>query len=348
MNLLVSEDNKMDKYQKFKNFLLIFTLIVFVLIVQVPAITEAEKGNQSIERNVNSNLTDVYENIFIPDKKIMINVTDIELEISPGEKVKTWAFNNTVPGPPLRFTEDEKVTIEFVNNSTFPHTLHFHGIHDDKNDGVFPVISPGQSYLYNITAEPAGALMYHCHTMPVSDHIRMGMYGIMVVDPKEPLPPAKEYYMIFSEFSTDENDLTKFIADAYPINGYSFQYMNNPLELNQTDLLRLYVINMGSTIPTPLHLHSTIFKVYPSGLLSNQPFDAQTIPIATGDGAIIEAKWKYPGTYLFHSHGIQEEKGNMGKIIIHENNNENTIDMEDSISMFNWQYELQKKLQIEK
>ena len=184
MNLLVSEDNKMNKYQKFKNFLLIFTLIAFVLIVQVPAITEAEKDNQSIERNVNSNLTDVYENIFIPDKKLMINVTDIELEISPGEKVKTWAFNNTVPGPPLRFTEGEKITIEFVNNSTFPHTLHFHGIHDDKNDGVFPVISPGQSYLYNITAEPAGALMYHCHTMPVSDHIRMGMYGIMVVDPK--------------------------------------------------------------------------------------------------------------------------------------------------------------------
>ena len=336
----------MNHDQLFKNSLIgSFILVSFILIIQFPITLYAE-DNQTINNIVNNSLTDdKEENIFIADKKLVMNVTDIELEISPGQKVKTWAFNNTVPGPPLRFTEDEKVTIEFVNNSTFPHTLHFHGIHDEKNDGVLPVISPGQSYLYNITAEPAGALMYHCHTMPVSDHIRMGMYGIMVVDPKEPLPPAKEYYMVFSEFSHDETDLTKFIADSYPINGYSFQYMNNPLEINQTDLLRLYVINMGSTIPAPLHLHSTIFEVYPSGLLSNQPYNAQTVPIATGDAVILEAKWKYPGTYLFHSHGVQEEKGNMGKIIIHENDNNNFPALKNSISMFDWQYDLQKKLQ---
>ncbi|MGD1837762.1 MAG: multicopper oxidase domain-containing protein [Nitrososphaeraceae archaeon] len=340
----------MNKIQKFKNSLFVSFILVafFMLIIQFPIVLKAQDDNQTINNLANDNLTDdKEENIFIADKKLVMNVTDIELEIAPGQKVKTWAFNNTVPGPPLRFTEAEKVTIEFVNNSTFPHTLHFHGIHDEKNDGVLPVISPGQSYLYNITAEPAGTLMYHCHTMPVSDHIRMGMYGIMVVDPKEPLPPAKEYYMVISEFSHDENDLTKFIADSYPINGYSFQYMNNPLEINQTDLLRLYVINMGSTIPTPLHLHSTIFQVYPSGLLSNQPYNAQTIPIATGDAVIIEAKWKYPGTYLFHSHGVQEEKGNMGKIIIHEDN-DITEGITDSISMFDWQYDLQRKLQTEK
>jgi nitrite reductase (NO-forming) len=349
----------MSKFRKIlKNSLLVSFILVaftFTMVQPTPKIDGQQQQQEVGEKEKNNAISAVENNdsideettAFIPDRKIMMNVTDLELEIGPGEKVKTWAFNNTVPGPPLRFIEDEKVQIEFRNNSTFPHTLHFHGIHDDKNDGVLPVIMPGQSYLYNITAEPTGTLMYHCHTMPVSDHIRMGMYGIMVVDPKEPLPPAKEYYMVFSEFSTDENNLTKFIADVYPINGYSYQYMSNPIEFNQTDLLRIYAINVGSTIPAPLHLHSTIFKVYPSGLLSNQPYDAQTIPISPGDATIIEAKWKYPGTYMFHSHGIQEEKGNMGVIEVLDNK-DNPDTLTESISMFDWQYDLQKKLQTKK
>ena len=32
------------------------------------------------------------------------------------------------------------------------------------------------------------------------------------------------------------------------------------------------------------------------------------------DASIVEAKWKYPGNYFVHTHGIPEEKGNMGQI----------------------------------
>jgi nitrite reductase (NO-forming) len=72
--------------------------------------------------------------------------------------------------------------------------------------------------------------------------------------------------------------------------------------------------------------------------------------VGPGDATIIEAQWEYPGTYLFHSHGIQEEHGNMGLIMVAENcehNNQSTADNETgrSISMFDWQYELQQKLQ---
>ncbi|MGZ5511528.1 MAG: multicopper oxidase domain-containing protein, partial [Nitrososphaeraceae archaeon] len=207
-----------------------------------------------------------------------------------------------------------------------------------------PVIMSNESYTYNITAEPAGALMYHCHVPPVSEHIRMGMYGALIIDPKDkPLKPAKEYYMVMSEFSTDEKNVTKFLADYYPINGYSYQYMSHPIEINQGDTLRLYLINMGITIISPFHLHSTIFDVYPSGLLSNQPYQAQTIAVAPGDAAIVEAKWRYPGSYMFHGHGFQEEHGNMGHVLVKENSTKLT----DSISMFDWQYELQKKLQTQ-
>lgn len=282
-----------------------------------------------------------------------------------------------MPGPTLRFTEGDQVRIKFINKTPIPHTLHLHGNHDDVNDGVLPQVMPGNSYTYNITAGPVGALMYHCHAMPTSLHIRMGMYGAMIIDPKDTtLKPAREFVMVMSEF--DARDPMRFEAEYYPINGYADQYFKNPLQAKQNELVRMYIINIGTTIPYQFHLHSTIFKAYPSGLLSNQPIDAQTMPIGPGDAIIVEAKWKYPGTYLFHSHGLQEERGNMGQIRVlsdDNNNNNNTSSTESdssplritttstpdnlttansttttnstnkSISMIDWQYQLQYKLQ---
>jgi plastocyanin len=289
-------------------------------------------------------------------KEYTLIAQDAELEIAPGKVVKTWTFNGTMPAPPLRFTEGDNVTIKFINKTPIPHTIHFHGNHDDKNDGVSPQLLPNETYLYNITAAPAGALMYHCHAMPTSLHIRMGMYGALIVDPKEnPLPPAREFVMVMSEFDT--KNIMKFETEYYPINGYLDQYVHNPLTINQDELLRLYVINLGTTIPYHFHLHSTTAKAYPSGLLSNEQIDVQTIAVGPGDATIIEAQWEYPGTYLFHSHGFQEERGNMGQIVVvgeggGESNNTNNINNQTiagnearSTSMFDWQYELQKKLQ---
>ena len=274
-------------------------------------------------------------------RQITLVAQDAEVDIAPGKVVKMWTFNGTVPAPPLRFTEGENVTIKFINKTPIPHTIHFHGNHDDKNDGVLPQVMPNESYTYNITAAPAGALMYHCHAYPASLHIRMGMYGAMIIDPKDkPLEPAREFVMVMSEY--DSKDIMKFEAEYYPINGYADQYIVNPLQVNHGELVRMYVVNIGTTIPYQFHLHSTTFKAYPSGLLSNEPIDAQTYPVGPGDAAIIEAKWKYPGTYLFHSHGIQEERGNMGQIEVSENK---TGALTESVSMFSWQYQLQKQLQ---
>ncbi len=164
-----------------------------------------------------------------------------------------------MPAPPLRFTEGDNVTIKFINKTPIPHTIHFHGNHDDANDGVHPQIMPNQTYLYNITAAPAGALMYHCHAHPTSLHIRMGMYGALIVDPKDrPLPPAREFVMVMSEY--DDDNIMKFETEYYPINGYADQYILNPLIVNYGELLRLYVINIGITIPYQFHLHIQLLR----------------------------------------------------------------------------------------
>ena len=273
-------------------------------------------------------------------KELTLVAEEVELEIAPGERVKTWTYNGTVPGPTLRFTEGDNVSLKFVNDTPIPHTVHLHGNHDDASDGVLPQVMPGEAYTYNFVADPAGALMYHCHAYPTSMHIRMGMYGALIIDPKEPMEPAKEYAIVMGEFDPENQD--SFVPKYYLVNGYADQYMgDNALHANKGELVRLYVINMGTTIPSSFHLHSTIFKAYPSGLPSNEPIDAQTIEIGPGNAAIVEARWKSPGMYLFHSHGLQEERGNMGEIHV----SDEPAKLDKSVSMIGWQYDLQKKLQ---
>ena len=304
-------------------------------------------GAGALDSNLLPAENEVQEASSGPKKEITLIAQDADIEIAPGKTVKMWTFNGTVPAPTLRYTEGDNISVKFINKTPIPHTIHFHGNHDDANDGVEPQVMPNETYIYNITAAPEGLLMYHCHAFPTSLHIRMGMYGALLVDPADKLlPPAREFMMVMGEY--DSKNIMNFEAEYYPINGYADQYVSNPIKANYDELVRFYVINIGTTIPYQFHLHSTTFMAYPSGLLSNTPVHAQTYPVGPGDATIIEAKWQYPGTYMFHSHGIQEERGNMGKIVLSNGQGEDVILPKvenESISMFDEQYELQKKLQ---
>jgi nitrite reductase (NO-forming) len=291
------------------------------------------------DNNINNNDNDD-NNSNNNKKEVTLVAEEAQIEIAPGERVKAWTYNGTVPGPTLRFTEGDNVTIHFINKTPLAHTLHLHGNHDDESDGVHPQVLPGQSYNYTFVADPAGALMYHCHAYPTSLHIRMGMYGALIIDPKDDEPePAREFVIVMGEF--DPKDQESFVPKYYLVNGYADQYMgDNMLHAKQGELVRMYFINMGTTIPYSFHLHSTIFKAYPSGLWSNDPIDAQTVEIGPGNAAMVEARWKWPGTYLFHSHGLQEERGNMGEIMV-----EPSQGPYEAESMVGWQHEQIEKLQ---
>ncbi|WP_337863733.1 multicopper oxidase domain-containing protein [Nitrososphaera sp.] len=272
-----------------------------------------------------------------------------EIEVSNGVKAKVWTYNGTVPGPTLRFTEGDEVTVRFVNKTPYAHTIHFHGSHNSENDGVFPQVPPGKEYTYRFVAEEAGLFMYHCHAFPTTEHVRMGMFGAMIVDPvHHAMEPAREYMFVLSEF--DAKDPVATITEFYPVNGYPNQYMDNPIRVLEGETARFYVIGIGGVLQSPFHIHSTIFKVWQSGILWNAPHHAQTHLIANGDTAIIEAKWSEAGRYLFHVHGIQEERGSMAFIDVVKDASElkaveRPSNMQGSKSMIEWQEGLIRTLE---
>jgi len=315
--------------------------IAFVAFIQSPEIqtTTAESS-------------EVYPKFTNPDPKTLsytLIAQDAEIEVSPGVKAKVWTYNGTVPAPTLRFDEGDDVTVKFVNETPYAHTIHFHGTHDSTNDGVFPQMMPGEEYTYHFVAQESGLFMYHCHAFPTSEHVRMGMFGAMIIDPAiRPMEPAREYFFTLSEF--DPNNALEYFTEFYPINGYANQYMDNPIKVVSGELTRFYVLGIGGVLQSPFHVHSTVMKVYPSGILWNEPYFAQAHLIGNGDTAIIEATWDTPGKYLFHVHGIQEERGSMAILEVLEDASslseiQTPSNNKGSYSMIEWQEDLIRSLE---
>ena len=100
-----------------------------------------------------------------------------------------------------------------------------------------------------------------------------------------------------------------------------------------------------------MHIHGTMSKAYPSGLWMNSPLMVQSWEVGSGNAAILEMKWPWPGKFTFHFHGVPEERGAMGYFNV-TNSSVNAVDGKDvattkSISMIDWQANLTKSLQKE-
>ncbi len=135
-------------------------------------------------------------------KEFTLIAEETTLNISPSKRINAWTYNGTIPGPTIRVTEGDKVVVHFINNLKISYTVHFHGGHNGTVDGVFEIVPPNQTFTYEFITTPAGALMYHCHVMPVVEHVRMGLYGAFIMDPKVPLPPAKEFLLVFGDYDS--------------------------------------------------------------------------------------------------------------------------------------------------
>ena len=274
---------------------------------------------------------------------------DTTLQIAPGVRVDAWTYNGTIPGPTLTATEGDRVIVHFINKTPLPHTVHLHGDHPSEQDGVFEQVAANGTYTYDIIAKPAGAIMYHCHVSPVMQHVRMGLYGAFIVYPKEPLPPAREYVLVDGEYDT-QNQLNP-LPEYYMFNGYTEQYFMHPLPARTNETVRIYLINLGLSPAYGMHIHGTLFKAYTSGIWANSPFMVQSWEVGSGNAAILEAKWPWPGKFTFHFHGIPEERGAMGYFNV-TNAPANAVDGKDvaitkSISMIDSQANLTKSLQKE-
>ncbi|MCF7202105.1 copper resistance system multicopper oxidase [Pseudomonas oligotrophica] len=136
-----------------------------------------------------------------------LTIDSMEVNFS-GKRRTAMAINGSIPGPLLRWREGDSVTLRVRNRLPQDTSIHWHGILLPANmDGVpgfsFAGIAPDGLYEYRFTVKQSGTYWYHSHS---AFQEQLGVYGPLIIDPKEPEPFAYERdYVVFLSDWTDES-----------------------------------------------------------------------------------------------------------------------------------------------
>lgn len=260
-------------------------------------------------------------------KQIHMTVREVPVRIRPDTVVAAWTFDGDVPGPIVHVRQGDTVEFTLTNQGTLPHSMDFHAAQIDPKT-AFRSVPPGQSVSYTFRPKYAGAFLYHCGTSPVLMHLGSGMFGAIIVDPPAPLPPAKEFVLVQSEFylSEPKNGVAAFdfskmlslIPDVVAFNGRPSQYQDAPIRVKRGDRVRFYVVDAGPTYPCSFHIVGEQFEtVYLGSPPQNAIHGVQTFNVAPGGGMIFELVADVAGEFPFVNHGFGHgQKGAIGILLV--------------------------------
>jgi nitrite reductase (NO-forming) len=252
-------------------------------------------------------------------KEITVTAMDAVLPVDSETMYNAWTFDGTIPGRMLRVIEGDEINFTFKvdPNALIGHSLDFHSAKVSP-DEHYRTLLPGEELSYSFVPKYPGVYMYHCGTPPILMHIGAGMFGAMIVDPKEGWEPAQEFALVQSEYYLVDDgtgtgvkspDYTKMmgngIMDHVVFNGYANQYVDNPIAIRMNETVRLFVQNSGPNIWSSFHVVGTIFdRVYVNGNPKNVQYGLQSVTIGPGDGAVVEFQVEQPGMYPFVNHAF--------------------------------------------
>lgn len=227
------------------------------------------------------------------------------------------------------------------------HSMDFHAAMVSPQD-KYRSIAPGQTIEFEFTVNYPGVFMYHCGTPMILEHLASGMYGAVIVEPKNGYPTKadREYMVIQSEFYVkpdadnrkingdplyvlDTENLKKSIPSHTVFNGQHNGIVNNPLLAKAGERVRLFVLNVGPSRTSSFHVVGTIFdRVWMEGNPDNQFRGMQTVLLGSSNSAIVEFMIPEAGKYILVDHQFANaSQGAIGLIDASGNGNtENDIE----------------------
>jgi nitrite reductase (NO-forming) len=257
--------------------------------------------------------------------KVDLVLLDTTVKIAPGKSYRAWTFNGTVPGPVIHARVGDTVDVTLTNKGMIGHSIDFHAALAPPNV-AYQTIAPGQTLHFSWVAKYPGAFLYHCGTMPVLAHISYGMYGAIIVEPREAYPPAQTFVLVQSEFYTaavkgqpgvydgDYKKMDAGRADVLTFNGLAMQYVAKPLAIEIGKPVRIYFVNAGPSHISAFHVVGTLFsRLLADGNPLNAQYGMQTANVPPGGGAVAAFTVYQAGRYAFVTHAFGDaDLGAMG------------------------------------
>jgi nitrite reductase (NO-forming) len=253
--------------------------------------------------------------------------------LADGVEYEFWTFGEGVPGPLIRVREGDTVEIRYKNHasSKFPHSIDLHSVTGPGGGAKFTQTAPGQETAFTWKALNPGLYVYHCATPMVSHHIANGMYGMILVEPKEGLPRVdKEYYVVQGEFYTagklGEQGLQAFSFEKMFREQPEYVVFNgstgslrgtHALKARVGETVRIFFGVGGPNTTSSFHVIGEIFdRVHPEA--ASEPLrNVQTTLVPAGGATMVEFQVNVPGTFVLVDHSLTRvEKGAIGELIV--------------------------------
>jgi nitrite reductase (NO-forming) len=262
----------------------------------------------------------------------------VAIDPATGVEFETWGYKlegdsdtmTGTPGPIVRARVGDVLTFTLTNpaSNNHSHNVDFHAVTGQGGGAADTLVAPGETKTIEARLLYPGIFMYHCAAEDVPAHIAHGMYGGILVDPAEPLPPADhEFYVVQSEFYTvgTEPGLVELdraaLTDEHPtmvvFNGAKGALAgDNALEIAVGDRARFYFVNAGLNLDSNFHpIGSHWDAVWPEGATLNQPLrGSQTTLVPAGGGVVVDLVGVVPSNIILVDHALTRtfDKGALG------------------------------------
>jgi nitrite reductase (NO-forming) len=287
-------------------------------------------------------------------KKVTMIADEVEVQVAPdnalhpgGVMYKAMVFNGTIPGPVVSVDQGDTVEFTLINQGEVIHSMDFHAgfgplaAVGSNASATGSNIRPGESVTWTWSPPYAGVFFYHCGADGLNgvwEHIANGMYGGVVVHPKDERP-AKEFYLVFGEIysnsvqglftpanGTGSFDVNKFLTgnpDIVMTNGMAHKYVPavgaiakiplNPdaqvFQVKPGELTRWFIVNGGPNDGVAFHFISGIISVHDGSVMNRygtQDLNDETWWIPPGSASVIEATFPDEGIYVGLDHAMND------------------------------------------
>lgn len=255
------------------------------------------------------------------------------VNLGAGPDFIAWTYNGQVPGPEIRVKEGEIIRVVLKNYLPEGTTIHWHGIPIvNAMDGVPGVtqqsVKPGETFVYEFEARPAGTFIYHSH---VGYQLDQGLYGPLIIEPAKPQESYdREYSLVLEDWvmkdgggiartrrrspmgrgmmggmmrghmggiDTRGGPLLEPVYDGYAVNGRVYPAIK-PLEVKKDDRVKLRLMNVSSATIYYLQLAGHRLTITQTDGNPIKPVDTDVIRIGMGERYDVMFTADNPGYWL--------------------------------------------------
>jgi len=267
--------------------------------------------------------------------KTYLSTEEVLGRLADGTTYTYWTFNGKVPGPMIRVRVDDTVELHLKNaaNSRMIHSVDLHAVTGPGGGAALLQVPPGEEKAITFKALHPGLYVYHCATPMVANHIANGMYGMILVEPKDGLPKVdEEFYVMQGEIYTtgafgahgQQEFSVRKLLDEHPeyfvFNGtVGALTKNHPLHAKVGDEVRIYFGVGGPNFTSSFHVIGEMFDdAWPWGEVTDKPIhDVQTISVPPGGAFVGQFKLHVPGKYILVDHALSRlERGLAGFLLV--------------------------------